>query len=278
MRKPFVVPALLLLALPLTGCNKVQARIELKEGNQYYQEEKWQAALTQYKKGLELDPEATFAWRSAGMSALAMYKPGDASPKNQEIVQEAITGFENYLADYPDDTKVRDFLMGLYIDAKRYDQALAYANRRLENEPGNVDLFNYKIRVLVAQDKLQEASQLAQSHRGENQGEILRSVGQNAWNKAFNDPTLSFETRTQYVAIGLEALEKALQVRPSDSDAMVFYGLLLREKAKLTTDATERAALMVEAGEYTKKAQDLKTKEAKEAAAAAAAPAPQPET
>lgn len=274
MRKPFVVPALLLLALPLTGCNKVQARVELKEGNQYYQEEKWQAALNQYKKGLELDPDATFAWRSAGMSALALYKPGDASPKNQEIVQEAITAFENYLEDYPDDTKVREFLMGLYLDAKKYDEALAYVDRQLQKDPDSTPLFNTKIRILIAQDKLREVAQLAQSHRGENQADILRNVGQHAWNKSFNDASLSLETRTQYVETGREALQKALQLKPNDADSMVYYGLILREKAKLTSDAAERDALITEAIEYQKKAQEIKKKEM----AAAAAPAPQPET
>lgn len=276
MRKPFVVPALLLLALPLTGCNKVQARVELKEGNQYYQEEKWQAALNQYKKGLELDPDATFAWRSAGMSALALYKPGVSTPENQVIVQEAITSFENYLEDYPDDTKVREFLMGLYLDAKKYDEALAYVDRQLQKDPDSTPLFNTKIRILIAQDKLQEVAQLAQSHRGENQADILRNVGQHAWNKSFNDASLSLETRTQYVETGREALQKALQLKPNDADAMVYYGLILREKAKLTSDAVERDALITEAIEYQKKAQEIKKKEM--AATAAAAPAPQPET
>jgi tetratricopeptide (TPR) repeat protein len=212
------------------------------------------------------------------MSALALYKPGDASPKNQEIVTEAITAFENYLADYPDDVKVRDFLMGLYIDAKKYDQALAYANRRLETEPNNVELFNYKIRVLLAQDKLQQASQLAQSHRGENQAAILMSVGAGAWNKSYNDPSLSFETRTQYVETGLQALEKSIQIKPDYIEAVTYYNLLLREKAKLTTDATERATLIAQANEYQLKAVQLRKEQAEREKAAAAAPAPQPET
>jgi tetratricopeptide (TPR) repeat protein len=275
MRKPLVVPALLLLALPLTGCNKVQARIELKEGNSYYQQEQYQAALNQYKKGLELDPDATFAWRSAGMSALALYRPGDAAPENQALGQEATGAFEKYLADYPEDTKVQDFLLGLYMETKQYDKALAYADNQLQNDPNNAAGFNLKIRILLAQDRLQEAWQMAQNHRGENRVAAFVQVGNTAWGKAYNDATLTLEKRTEYVDTGLEALRAAIQTEPENIDALTYYNLLLREKAKLTTDATERATLIAEAEENRIKASNLRKAQAEKEAAAAAAATPE---
>jgi tetratricopeptide (TPR) repeat protein len=264
MHKSLVAPALLLLVLPaLTGCNKIQARVELKQGNAEYQNESYKAALKQYKKGLELDPDATFAWRSAGLSALAVYRPGDNSPDNMQYADEAINAFEKYLADYPDDTKIRDFLMGMYVDTKRYDKALAYADQQAAADPESAGAMqNYKIRVLLASGRYEQAWQAAQQHRGPNQAEILQSVAAGTWDKAYRDPSIDFETRVKMVDTGLQAVDQAVRIKPDYFEAMVYYGLLLREKAKVETDAAKRAELMVQAVEWSQKAQALRKAQA----------------
>src|SRR5262245_5355883 len=108
---PILLALLLLTAPLLTGCNKVQARVEMKKGNNLYQNENYREALDQFQKGLELDPGATFAWRSVGLTALALFKPGDESPQNKQYADTAIEAFQKYLEDYPDDEKVRQYLL-----------------------------------------------------------------------------------------------------------------------------------------------------------------------
>jgi tetratricopeptide (TPR) repeat protein len=264
MHKTLVAPVLLLLALPaLTGCNKVQARVELKQGNAEYQNESYKSALQQYKKGLKLDPDATFAWRSAGLSALALYRPGDPDPENMQYANEAIGAFEKYLADYPDDTKIRDFLMGMYVDAKQYDKALAYADQQIQANPESAgEMENFKIRVLLQSGRYEQAWQAAQQHRGANQAQILQSVAAGTWDKAYRDPSLSFDTRVKMVDIGLQAVDQAVKVKPDYFEAMVYYGLLLREKAKVETDAVKRAELMTQAVQWSAKAQELRKAQA----------------
>lgn len=279
MRKPLVVSPLLLLlvAAPLlTGCEKVRARAQLKEGNRLYQTEAYAKALEQYKKGLKTDPTATFAWRSAGLSALAIYKPGDDSPENIRLAEEAINAFEKYIADYPDDTKIRDYLLGLYVNAKKYDQGLAYADQQLQADPNNGAMHSYKIRLLIESGRFDQAWQMAQQHQGENRAEVLYSVGVKAWEKAYNDASLDLPTRTRFVDTGLEALESSLKAKPDYIDAATYYNLLLREKAKLETDATRRAELIAEADEWQKKAIELRKQQAaKEQQQQAQAGAPQ---
>src|SRR5689334_17370867 len=124
MRRTLMTLALLLLAVPLlTGCRKIQARSELKQGNSLYQSESYRAALKQFQRGLELDPDATFAWRSVGLTALALYRPGDESQENRQFAETATDAFEKYLKDYPEDQKVQDYLMSTYVNAKMYDKA-----------------------------------------------------------------------------------------------------------------------------------------------------------
>src|SRR5262245_20441426 len=117
MQRTLILPLAALLLLPAMGCGKIAARADLKKGNSYYQQEQYSRALEAYQKGLESDPDATFAWRSVGLSALALYRPGDDSPKNVGYATTAIDAFEKYLADYPDDEKVSDYLMTTYVNA-----------------------------------------------------------------------------------------------------------------------------------------------------------------
>jgi tetratricopeptide (TPR) repeat protein len=271
MQRSLAVPVALLLLLPgLTGCNKIKARAELKQGNAMYENEQYKAALKQYQIGLELDPEATFAWRSVGLSALALYKPGENSPQNNQYAQTATDAFEKYLAAYPDDEKVRDYLLSTYVNAKMYDKAMAYLDEQAKNQPNKPELKSAKVRLMIQSGNLPEAAKLAQSYQGPNRHEILATIGIEAWNKAYNDPTLDTATRTEMVDMGLATLEQALKDKPDYFQGLVYYNLLLREKAKMETDANRKMELLAKADEYQKKAQVIGKKMQEEQKAAQA--------
>lgn len=269
MNRSLAFPVLALLLAPaLSGCYKVQARVELKQGNTYYQQESYTKALAQFQKGLELDPDATFAWRSVGLTALALYRPGDEKPENVKMGETAITAFENYLKDYPDDEKVQEYLMTTYVNTKKYDDAIAYIDRKIAEDPeASGNLQRYKITILTQAGRIDQAWQLAQRHQGPDRHEVLYTVGVSAWDKAYNDPTFDSATREKIVDTGLTALEQALKVKPDYFEAMAYYNLLFREKAKLATDANKRMEYIALADEWAKKATDLRKK------AAAAQPA-----
>lgn len=258
MQRSLAVPVALLFLLPgLTGCNKIKARAELKQGNALYENEQYKAALKQYQIGLELDPEATFAWRSVGLSALALYKPGESSAQNAQYAKTATDAFEKYLAAYPDDEKVRDYLLSTYVNAKMYDKALAYLDEQAKSQPDKPELQSAKVRLMIQSGNLEEAATLANQYKGPKQNEILATVGMEAWNRSYNDPSLDMGSRSHIIDLGLASLEKALQVDPNYFEGLVYYNLLLREKAKLETDANRRMELINKAEEYRKKAAEI---------------------
>jgi tetratricopeptide (TPR) repeat protein len=89
------------------------------------------------------------------------------------------------------------------------------------------------------------------------------------WDKGFRDPLLTDQEKLMHADKGLEAANKALEMKPDYFDATVFKGLLLRVKASATANPTQKAQLMAEALEYQKRAGELKKQQAEEAAAAA---------
>ena len=226
--------ALLLTATPLlTGCHKVQARAELKKGNALYANEEYREALVEFQKGLELDPGVTFAWRSVGLTALALFKPGDESPENKQYADTAIDAFQKYLVDYPDDDKVRDYLLSTFVNTKRYDDALTAIDKMAEaaqTPEAKTKLLGSKVSLLVQADRLDDAWKTAQAYSGPDKPELLYTVGQAYWNSSFHataevDPA----TRATWVDIGMTALDEALKIKPEYFEAMVYKNLLYRE-------------------------------------------------
>jgi|ERR1700674_165665 len=273
MRRSLVLAALALLALPLLGCERLQARVELKKGNSLYQQEQYSAALVAYQRGLKLDPADTFAWRSIGLSALALYRPGDDSPKNLEYARTASEAFEKYLKDSPEDAKVQDYLMSILVSSKQYPQALAFVDTLQKQHPeeANDPKWNkYRVNVLIQAGRPEDAEQLALKTPGPEQPVSLYSIGVAAWNKVYNNNTIDFATKQQKVELGLRALHKAVEIKPDYFDAMFYLGLMLREKAKLETDGNARTADVNEAEVWLKKGLELRRK-AQPAAPAATA-------
>ncbi len=228
MQRTLILPVAALLILPMAGCGKVQARAELKKGNSYYQQEQYTKALDYYKRGLELDPDATFAWRSVGLSALALYRPGDADPKNQQYAATAIDAFEKFLAENPDDTKIEDYLMATYVNAEKYNEALAFIDRRVAERPDEAGkLGQAKVNILTKADRLDEAFKQVDLLQGEDKAKTLYAIGSTAWDKVYHDAgKLDYEGKGKMVDLGLGALKQALAIDPEYVDAMVYTGLL----------------------------------------------------
>jgi tetratricopeptide (TPR) repeat protein len=264
MKRPIpVLLALLLLTPFLGGCNKVRARVEMKKGNERYLNENYRDALVQYQKGLELDPSATFAWRSVGLSALALYKPGDNSRANREMGDLAVHAFESYLEDYPDDEKVRDYLISTYVNSKKYNEALAYLERQAQADPSNANIQSSRIRLLIEAGRVPEARQLAnQLPPNQAKAEALYTLGVGAWDKAFHGKNTTMPTAEQEKRIdeALAGMQEALRINPEYFEAMVYYNLLYREKGKLQTDEAKKAEYTAKANEWVDKAKALRKK------------------
>lgn len=275
MQRTLVVSVAALLVLPLAGCGKIQARAELKKGNSYYQQEQYSKALDYYKRGLELDPDATFAWRSVGYSALALYRPGDNDPKNQQYATTAIDAFEKFLAENPDDTKIEDYLMATYVNAEKYNEALSFIDRRIQERPAEAGkLEQARVNILTKADRLDEAFKMADKLQGADKAKTLYAIGSTAWDKVYHDPgKLDADGKTRLINLGLDALKQALAIDPNYVEAMVYNGLLYREKSKIDTDGAQRLADETTAHDWTEKAKAAMAARKKAADQQAASPA-----
>jgi len=94
------------------------------------------------------------------------------------------------------------------------------------------------------------------------------------WDKAYRDPLLNDQQKSEYADKGLEAVDKALKIKPDYFEAVIFKGLLYRVKSNTTADARLKQQYMDRAVELGKQGVELKKQAAAEAAQAAAAAPP----
>lgn len=274
MRKTAPVVLLLLsavAALPLTGCQKISARMEMKKGNEVYKKEDYKAAIQHFDAALKLDPSAGFLWRSVGLSALALYKPDGEGPENEKYAQLAIDAFGKYIQAVPDDAKGKSYLLTTFMTAKRFDDALAYLKAEAAKKPTDVALDSSIVSVLIQQDKLKEAYDWASTHASKTDATAFYSIGVVAWSKAYRSPDPDEVKQREMIDFGMKCLDDALRLNPNYADAYIYKGLLLRQVEKLELDPQKKVDLANEANQLRDKGIALKKKADEEAAKAAAA-------
>ncbi len=262
MRKVAVPPILLILVagVLLSGCDKLQARMELNKGNSYYKNEKFQDALIQFQKGLALDPGLKFAWRSVALSAMTLYHPGVDTPENMRYYSTAIDAFKKYLAAFPQDAKAQDFMVSTYMSANKFDEVLGYLKDAIRKNPGDLKANKLVVTIYLRTQRIKEAYDWIVTHIPKADAEPYYLVSVYCWDKAYRDASITPQQRGEFIDLGLTAADKALQMQPEYFDAMIYTNLLYREKAKLQTTEAAKQQYFDKAEEWRTKALALREK------------------
>jgi tetratricopeptide (TPR) repeat protein len=147
MRHAIRTLVVVLLAIPVLNCARVQEQTALREGHRLYKDESFRKAIDQYNIALEKNPgniEATFY---LGSSYHQLFRPGKEESKVN--LEEATKHYKTVLAATasPDDQKypvlkrnALSALVGIYADDpyRDFDTSMKYANELTSSDPGNL--------------------------------------------------------------------------------------------------------------------------------------------
>jgi tetratricopeptide (TPR) repeat protein len=275
-RKRAASAAFLLLAVSLsTGCDKIRSKQEIKKGNEFLKAAQYQSALAAYEEALRLDPDETKLHKHIGISYMGMYQPGSKHPKDLEFAQKAIDNLKQYIAAYPNDTKSLEYLISMYLNTERYDDAIAfYQNEVLKRNPRDGKAMQSLARLYFKKGDFDNgvAWLKKQLEVEGNNPEVYYLIGVQAWDRSYNFPDLDPTLRAKAVEDGLQALNKAVELKPNYFEAVSYINLLYREKAKMETDPAKKQEYTDTANKYLQDALAMR-KAAQEKAKAEAAQA-----
>ena len=130
----------------------------------------------------------------------------------------------------PDDTAVFLQLAGFYKRQGDFEQEIEALRTRASMEPDNP--------------------------------EAHYMIATSFWEKAFRDFRLTQDEAREYVLGGLEAVDKALDLRDGYVEALVYKGILLRLQANTETDLEIQQALIAEADGLRDRAEEIRQREA----------------
>jgi tetratricopeptide (TPR) repeat protein len=266
---------LLLAVSLLTGCDKIKSKQEIKKGNEFLKAAQYQSALAAYDEALRLDPDETKLHKHIGISYMGMYQPGSKHPKDLEFAQKAIDNLKQYSAAYPEDTKSLEYLVSMYLNTERYDDAIAfYQNELLKRNPKDVKAMQSLARLYFKKGDFDNGVLWLkkQLEIEGNNPEVYYLIGVQAWDRSYNFPDLDPALRAKAVEDGLQALNKAIELKPNYFEAVSYINLLYREKAKMETDPVKKQEYTDTANKYLQQALEMR-KAAQDKAKAEAAEA-----
>ena len=130
----------------------------------------------------------------------------------------------------PNDPNVYMQLAGFYNSQGDFDKTIAAVNDRTKVEPNNPEAF--------------------------------QTLATYYWDKAYRDFRLNDKEKLQYVMSGIEAVDKAIQIKPDYMEAVAYKNLLLRLQANLEKDPAKQQALLREADQLRDRAEELRKQKA----------------
>ena len=162
--------------------------------------------------------------------------------------------FGDFLQKHPD--------LAEPVRAKRYGDAYALLDRWIAERPEDPELRLARSYVLMADNHMDEAWDEVQAYGGPDPAELFYFFAVNAQNQAYD--TLDSTERYDLVELGLQAIDRALALRPDDADALSAKSGLLRHKASgMSDDNEDTQATRDEADRLERQAAELRTKKAK---------------
>lgn len=130
----------------------------------------------------------------------------------------------------PNDPAVYMQLAGFYNSQGDFDKTIAMVHERTKVEPNNPEAF--------------------------------QTLATYYWDKAYRDFRLNEKEKLQYVMSGIEAVDKAIEIKPDYMEAVAYKNLLLRLQANLEKDPAKQQALLRQADQLRDRAEELRKQKA----------------
>src|SRR6266852_5902319 len=268
LRRAVALLALLLLAVGLSGCNKLKARDLLNKGVAAFKNGQYDAAIEDFKQAKDLDPGLVNARLYLATAYASQYIPGAPSEQNQRLGTQAVNEFKEVLELEKEAKNISAIdgngsilfqMAGTPYDPKKFEESKSYHQKHIDLKPNDPEPY-YWIGVI----------DWTLAFRAN--GEMRAAYNKDHINKQVRDddplpPAVRAEYAAKYgplVEEGITNLQKSIQVKPDYDDAMAYLNLLYRRKADMVESAEERASLRKQADDLLDKVKEIKQKRAEQ--------------
>jgi tetratricopeptide (TPR) repeat protein len=214
-------------------------------------------AVENYKKAAE-QAQTPITRQRAMQFLVAVY---GADKLNDPAQQEPI--LRRMIEMDPSDPTNYYYLANVYEQSGNYEEAEKLLMQARDVKPNDPTVYTTLAGFYNRQgnfEKTMEALE-ARASKEPNNPEAHHMIATFYWEKAQKDFTIPQAERLKFAKAGMQAVDKALQLNPDYTDALVYKGLLLRSQALLEKDPKVQQALVKEAEGYQKRAIETRNKQ-----------------
>ena len=164
----------------------------------------------------------------------------------------------------PADTEPYFMLANVYEQAAEYDHAERLLSLARDAKPADPAVY-LQLAGYYNRQGLFEKTIAALEQRAEKEPtnpEAYQMIAGYYYEETNGDPRLVDAQKRDYIQKGLQAVDKAMQLKSDYATAMTFRGLLLRQQARIEKDQAKIKQLLDEAEELSRKANELVKKQA----------------
>ena len=214
-------------------------------------------AVVNYKKAAEqaqtpITRQRAMQFLVAVYGAEKLNDPGQQEPILRKMIEMDPADPTNYY-----------YLANVYEQSGNYEEAEKLLMKAREVKPNDPTVYTTLAGFYNRQgsfEKTMEALE-ARAAKEPNNPEAHHMIATFYWEKAQKDFTIPQAERLKYARAGMQAVDKALQLNPDYTDALVYKGLLLRSQALLEKDPKVQQSLVKEAEGYQKRAIESRNKQ-----------------
>lgn len=213
-------------------------------------------AVDNYKKAAEMeqDPKIkklALEYLVASYGPDKLNDPSQAEPMVQRMIELDPKDPGNYFA-----------LANIYEQSGNYELAEQTLIKARDVRPSDPAVYMQLAGYYNRQgefDKTMEAL-LARAQQEPNNPEAYYTIATYYWDKAYRDFRLPDADKRKFVQSGVDAVDKAIQLKGDYMEALVYKNLLLRLQANLEKDQAKQQALLKEADRLRDQAQEIRKK------------------
>ena len=214
-------------------------------------------AIDNYKKAAEqaqtpITKQRAMQFLVAAYGAEKLNDPSQQEPLLRKMIEMDPTDPGNYY-----------YLANVHEQSGNYEEAEKLLVKAREMKPGDPTVYTTLAGFYNRQGQFEKTMEAleARAQKEPNNPEAHQMIASYYWEKAQKDFTISKDERMKYAKAGLQAVDKALQLKGDYLEAVVFKGLLLRTQALLEKDPKVQQELIKEAVTYQDRAKQIQTKQ-----------------
>ncbi len=233
----------------LSSCGRIEARIEANDGFQAYQKKDYLSAIAHYEAALKDSPDDFTVIRNLGFAHLSAAREAKSSEETKHHNDEAIQHLFRLAKEYPEDKELSALLVDTWTQADRLGEAALYYHEYVTRLPNDPEAWRVLGQIEVRRGNYPAALETFEKRLALVPNDIQITAGKAilCWEWLRSGGLESNEKAVQIATLGLEAALRADQQDPKHPTALVYAGLLLRQRASHQQDPKESQKDLLEA-------------------------------